>query len=338
MKKYLYPALSLIILSIVLLLTSIWSTHFKSNTNEGTSYLFIYQNTDLSTLNQKLNETGRIKNLRKFTKAAEYYKLEGNIKPGRYKITEGMNNRLLVRTFRLGWQSPHNLTLSGNIRSMDKLASIISGKTESDSLEVLQTLTDIKMVDSLGFTKETFPAIFLLNTYEIYWTVKPTDLVLRFKKEYDRFWNENRVRKASELGLTPLQVTTLASIVAEESNIASEHPVIAGVYLNRLKIGMPLQADPTIKFALNDPTVKRILYRHLEINSPYNTYKIKGLPPGPITLPSPGIIDSVLEYKKHNYLYFCAKATLDGSHIFASNLTEHNRNARAYQQAISRLK
>jgi len=338
MKKYLYPTLLLVIISISLLMLSVWSTHFKSNTNEGTSYIFVYQNTDLTKLNEQLYETGRIINLRRFSKAAKYYNLEGNIKPGRYKITKGMNNRLLVRTFRLGWQSPHNLVLSGNIRSMDKLASIIAGKTESDSLEILQTLTDFKMVDSLGFTKESFPSIFLLNTYEIYWTIKPKDLVLRFKKEYDRFWNENRARKASELGLTPLQVTTLASIVAEESNLATEHPVIAGVYINRLKIGMPLQADPTIKFALNDPTIKRILYRHLGIDSPYNTYKINGLPPGPITLPSPGIIDSVLEYKKHNYLYFCAKATLDGSHIFASSLTEHNRNARAYQQAISRLK
>src|SRR3989339_572307 len=338
MKKYLYPTLLLVILSISLLMLTVWSTHFKSNTNEGTSYIFVYQNTDLTKLNEQLNETGRMINIRRFSKAAKYYNLEGNIKPGRYKITEGMNNRLLVRTFRLGWQSPHNLVLSGNIRSMDKLASIIAGKTESDSLEVLQTLTDFNLVDSLGLTKESFPAIFLLNTYEIYWTVKPKDLVLRFKKEFDRFWNENRVRKASELELNPLQVTTLASIVAEESNLSTEHPIIAGVYINRLKIGMPLQADPTIKFALNDPTIKRILYKHLEIDSPYNTYKIKGLPPGPITLPSPRIIDSVLEHNKHNYLYFCAKATLDGSHVFASNLTEHNRNARAYQRAISRLK
>lgn len=338
MKKYLYPALLIITLLTTLLIISIWSTHFKSNTNEGTSYIFIYQNTDLSKLSQQLNETGRLINIKRFIKAAEYYNLEGNIKPGRYKITEGMNNRLIIRTFRLGWQTPHNLTLSGNIRTLDKLAAIISSKTESDSLEVLQTLSDIKMVDSLGFTKETFPVIFLLNTYEIYWTVKPKDLVLRFKKEYDRFWNESRVKKAAELGLTPVQVITLASIVSEESNLATEHPVIAGVYINRLKIGMPLQADPTIKFALNDPAIKRILFKHLEIDSPYNTYKIKGLPPGPITLVSPGIIDSVLDYKKHNYLYFCAKATLDGSHLFASSLSEHNRNARAYQQAISRLK
>lgn len=338
MRRYIILVSIAIVLSLIWYSVNFWSVHFKANTTTGTSFIFVPGNTGIEQLNNILEESGRIQNIKRFTKASRFYNLDGNIKPGRYKITAGMNNRTLVRTLRMGWQSPHNLTLSGNIRTPEKLASIISSKIESDSTSVLEVLKDISLIDSLGFTIESFPSVFLLNTYEIYWTARPKDLVIRFKKEYDKFWNQKRMEQASQLGLTPVQVATLASIVAEESNIAAEHPVIAGVYINRLKTGMPLQADPTIKFALNDPSVKRILFRHLEIDSPYNTYKNRGLPPGPITLPSPAVIDSVLNYQKHKYLYFCAKATLDGSHLFAATLAEHNRNARAYQAAISRLR
>ena len=179
--------------------------------------------------------------------------------------------------------------------------------------------------------------MFLPDTFEVYWTITPKELLLRFKKEYDRFWNRERLEKAVNIGLSPIEVSTLASIVSEESNLKEEQPVIAGVYLNRLRKNIPLQADPTIKFILNDPSVKRILNKHLSINSPFNTYKHAGLPPGPIVIPQKSTIDAVLDYKKHNYIYFCAKPTLDGSHNFAETLAEHNKNARAYQRVISRL-
>ena len=158
------------------------------------------------------------------------------------------------------------------------------------------------------------------------------------KKEYDKFWNTERTAKAKEIGLTPQQVSVLASIVCEETNYAPEMPRVAGVYMNRLKKGMKLDADPTVKYALGDPTIKRILFRHLEVDSPYNTYKNIGLPPGPITIPSIKGIEAVLEYENHNYLYFCASPAMDGTHRFARTLVEHNRNAKEYQAKLNKLK
>lgn len=311
---------------------------YKKNTTKGVSYLYIPSNSQLEDLIDSLNSCKRVININTFKRAAAIEKFKNNIKPGRYKIVEGMSNRVLVRMFKLGLQTPLNLTISGNIRSLERLSAIISTRIESDSLSVLNTLSDMQMIDSLGFNAFSFPGMFIQNTYQIYWTTKPRDLILRLHREYNIFWSEDRLKKAMQIGLTPKEVTTLASIVMQESNLKHEHPVIAGVYLNRIKNGIPLQADPTIKFALNDPSIKRILYKHLEINSPYNTYKNRGLPPGPIVLPSPDVIDSVLNYSKHNYLYFCAKPTLDGSHAFASTLQEHNRNARAYHNAIKGIK
>jgi UPF0755 protein len=322
MKKILVFIL-LIILSVTVASTFvIWNIALKGNTPGKNVTLYVYPGTSGNVLSEQLDSANAILDPLWFKVASRAFKLNDKVKAGRY----------------LGLQSPHNLILSGNIRSMEKLASIISGKISSDSAKILQTLKDKTLIDSLGFDKYSFPGMFLLNTYEIYWTSSPKEIVLRLHSEYNKFWNQERQQKARDLNLSPIEVVTLASIVAEESNIKSEHPVIAGVYVNRLKRGIPLQADPTIKYALNDPSIKRILYQHLEIDSPYNTYKIKGLPPGPITIPSPSVIDAVLDYSKHNYLYFCAKPSLDGSHNFASTLSAHNRNARAYQSAISKLK
>ncbi len=314
----------------------VWNTLFKVNTTSGTTYIFIKSEYQFDDLISTLDSSGRVVNINRFKRASAYEDFN-KILPGRYKITSDMSNRELIRMFRLGLQTPHNLTLSGNIGDLKRVASIISGRIESDSATVMEALSDESLIDSLGFNRFTFLGMFLNNTYEIYWTTKPKDLIIRLKRENDKFWNSSRQSKAAELGLTPIEVSTLASIVAMESNISSEHPVIAGVYLNRIKRGMPLQADPTIKFALNDPTVKRILIRHLSIESPYNTYKYRGVPPGPIVIPSPSIIDSVLNYRRHNYLYFCANPAMDGSHSFASTLSQHNRNASAYHAALNRL-
>lgn len=332
------------LLSIIVILAGavgailLFNNLYKNNTTKGVSYLYIPSNSQLNDLIDSLNSCKRVININSFNRAATIERFKNNVKPGRYKIVEGMNNRTLVRMFKLGLQTPLNLTISGNIRNLERLAAIISFRIESDSLSVLNILNDKKLSDSLGFDAFSFPGMFIQNTYQIYWTTKPRDLILRLHREYNIFWNEDRRNQAMQIGLTPKEVTTLASIVNQESNLNQEHPIIAGVYINRIKNGIPLQADPTIKFALNDPTIKRILYKHLEINSPYNTYKNRGLPPGPIVLPSPDVIDSVLNYSKHNYLYFCAKPSLDGSHSFASTLQQHNRNARAYHNAIRGLK
>ncbi len=338
MKRALLVSLSLIFLVALLICCYTWLMLSKPNSSEHETILFVHENSNLNTLIHTLEENAAVIDIASFKIASKVWSLDGKIKPGRYIIKPGTSNRRLVRLFLLGLQEPHNLVLAGNIRTLNKLSAIIAEKISADSATVYKILTDTSFIDSLGFNKYSFPGMFLLNTYEIYWTTKPKDLVLRLNKEYHKFWNQERLAKAKLLNLTPLEVITLASIVAEESNLKSEHKIIAGVYINRIKRGMPLQADPTIKFALNDPTIKRILYKHLTIDSPYNTYNKTGLPPGPITLPSQSVIDAVLNYATHSYLYFCATPSLDGSHNFAKTLVEHNRNARAYQNAIARLK
>ncbi|MEA5005711.1 MAG: endolytic transglycosylase MltG [Rikenellaceae bacterium] len=314
-----------------------YRTFFISNViGEGTS-LYIPHNAGYNQLLDSLEKTGCVKSMRCFKRAAGYEGLKEEIKPGMYRLKPGMSNHNLIRVIKHGWQTPVKLTLSGNIRSLEKLASLLSRKIESDSTTILSTLKDSLIVDSLGFNQLTFPSMFLPDTYEVYWTISPKELLFRFKKEYDKFWSEERLEKAGKIGLSPIEVSTLASIVSEESNLKDEQSVIAGVYINRIKKNIKLQADPTIKFILNDPSVKRILNKHLSINSPYNTYKYAGLPPGPIVIPQKSTIDAVLNYKSHNYIYFCAKPTLDGSHNFAVTIAEHSKNARAYQRAISRL-
>jgi len=310
---------------------------FKPNVTDGTGYLYLPTGTTYTQLMDSIKVLDKIININSFEMAAKFEKLYSNIKPGRYKVERGMTNREIARSIKYGWQSPTRITIAGNIRTREKLASIFSRKISSDSLTILNLLKDNKFADSLGFTPNTFISLFLPNTYEVYWTITPKDLVIKLKKEYDKFWNQERTGKAREIGLTPSEVITLASIVSEESNIKDEQPRIAGVYINRLHKGIPLQADPTVKFAINDTAIKRILYKHLKINSPYNTYINRGLPPGPIVIPALHTIDAVLNYERHGFQYFCAKPSLDGSHNFAVTLEEHNRNARAYQKAISRL-
>ena len=279
-----------------------------------------------------------VDDMKSFKKVAQRNELEKNFKPGRYILTPDKSNKDLARMLRMGWEAPMMLTMSGNIRGLEKLSGILGKRLAADSVSFIEHFAKSATWEENGFKKETFMAMFLPNTYEVYWTITPQKFVERMKKEYDKFWNQNRLEKAKAIGLTPVEVSILASIVCEETNHTPEMPRVAGVYMNRLKKGMKLDADPTVKFALNDPSIKRILFRHLKVDSPYNTYLYAGLPPGPITIPSIKGIDAVLDYEHHNYLYFCANANMDGTHKFARTLTEHNRNAREYQRALNRLK
>jgi UPF0755 protein len=231
-------------------------------------------------------------------------------------------------------QEPVNLTFN-NIRNMESLAGRLSSQLMTDSLSLLEALTNPDIVAGYGFNSQTFGAMFIPNTYQVYWDTSVKGLTDRMKKEYDAFWNSNRKKRAEEIGLTPLEVSTLASIVEEEATYADEYPIVAGLYLNRIKRGMRLEADPTVKFAVGDPTLRRILFKHLEVESPYNTYKNDGLPPGPIRIPSIQGIDAVLNPVSHNYLFMCAKDDLSGRHNFAVTHAEHARNARAYQRALN---
>ena len=205
-----------------------------------------------------------------------------------------------------------------------------------DSVEIANLLNDADFIQKMGYSKETLPALFIPNTYEVYWNISAEDFMARMQKEHKAYWNEERIQKAQTIGLTPIEVATLASIVEEETANQAEKPMVAGLYINRLKKGMLLQADPTVKFSLQEFGLKRILFKHLEVDSPYNTYKYAGLPPGPIRVPSYQGLESVLNYTQHNYIYMCAKEDFSGTHNFAVTSAQHAANARKYQQALNK--
>lgn len=258
-----------------------------------------------------------------------------SIKPGRYKIVKGMSNKKLITILRAGLQTPTRVTFTG-FRTPQQLAGRISAQLEADSADLVAAFANEELVAEYGFTTETFIAMFIPNTYEFFWNTGAKGFFDRMKREYDAFWNETRSKKAADLGMDRIEVSTLASIVEEETTKADERARVAGVYINRLNRGIPLQADPTIKFAMGDFAMRRVLTRHLNIDSPYNTYKHRGLPPGPINAPGISSIDAVLNFEKHQYLYFCAKSDFSGYHVFAKTLTEHNRNALEYQKALNK--
>ena len=258
-----------------------------------------------------------------------------SVKPGKYKVTNGMGNKDLISILRAGLQTPVRVTFTG-FRTPSQLAQRISKQIEADSVEIVAAFSNNELVEEFGFSTETFIAMFIPNTYEFFWNTDADGFFKRMKREHEAFWNEARIEKAKKLNMSKTQVSTLASIVEEETVNRDERPRVAGVYINRLERGMPLQADPTIKFALGDFTIRRILTKHLSVDSPYNTYKNRGLPPGPINAPSISSIDAVLNYEVHKYLYFCAKSDFSGYHAFARTLTEHNKNAREYQRALNR--
>ncbi len=252
-----------------------------------------------------------------------------NVKSGRYVIPPDMNNRTLINMLRLAEQTPVALTVRAST-TLGLMAKRVSQQLMMDSVELMQYL-QVAYLPQSDYTEESILSLFIPNTYEVYWNISPERLIRRFEREQSSFWNEERRNAADEVGLTPFEVYTLASIVERETQSAQERPIIAGLYLNRLKNNMYLQADPTVLYALGDFTIRRVLYVHLEVDSPYNTYKHTGLPPGPITMPSMGSLLAVLHPADHDYLFFCVKPG-GGGHAFAASLSEHNRNARAYHR------
>lgn len=230
-----------------------------------------------------------------------------------------------------------NLTI-GSVRTLDKLARNVGRQLMIDSAEIAKVMNDSVYQKQLGYNKETMACLFIPETYQVYWDMSVEDFFNRMQKEHRKFWNQERLQKATTIGMTPAEVCTLASIVEEETNNNQEKPMVAGLYINRLHADMPLQADPTIKFALQDFGLRRITNAQLTIDSPYNTYQNTGLPPGPIRIPSPIGLDAVLNYTKHNYIYMCAKEDFSGTHNFASNYTDHMKNARKYWNALNERK
>lgn len=261
--------------------------------------------------------------------------IQNPMRAGQYKIEAGISNRKLISILRGFPQTPVQLVIH-NKRTLEQVAGFLGTQFEADSLDFLNVIMDEEFWSEQGYTLETAMSAFIPNTYQIYWTISPKDFYLRMIKEHDAFWEkENRKAKAAALGYTPAEVYTLASIVETESQHKPERPRIAGVYVNRLRIGIPLQADPTLVFAMRDFSLRRILTVHTQIDSPYNTYKNAGLPPGPIYMSSISSIDAVLNAEKHDYLYFCAKPDLSRTHNFAKTLSGHNVNARNYQRWLN---
>lgn len=256
------------------------------------------------------------------------------IKPGLYNISTDMTNIDAVRLLRAGNQVASKLTFS-HARLVEELYEPVTRYTEIDSRDFKTALDDYIATNTDGFNKQTIIAMFIPNTYQVYYTISPENLVKKINSEYHRFWNEDNLAKADEIGLTPIEVSALASIVQAEVIMRDESKIIAGLYMNRLKQGIPLQADPTLVFAVGDYTLKRVLNEHKEVDSPYNTYKNKGLPPGPINMPTIHSLKAVLNYASHDYIFMCAKEDFSGYHNFTASLREHNENARRYQRQLS---
>ena len=257
-----------------------------------------------------------------------------HVRTGRYAIEPNMDILTLYRKLRNGQQDPSLLTIP-NSRTMEHLAVAISKKLMLDSLTLVNAFTDEEFCQQMGYNTATLPALFIPNTYEVYWDISLEGLMTRMQKENKAFWNTEREKKAKALNLTHEEICTLASIVDEETANDAEKPIIAGLYLNRLRKGMLLQADPTVKFATGDFSLRRILGKHLQTESPYNTYINIGLPPGPIRIASIVGLDAVLNHREHNYLYMCAKADFSGTHEYAATFNEHKKNARNYIRALN---
>jgi len=281
-----------------------------------------------------LEENGVLKNKKSFERIAEIKKYPNRIRSGKYRIDEKMSNNELVNRLRSGCQEAVDFTFN-NIRTKEQFAKRVAEQLEMNAENLLDLLNDTNFFTSYNVNAQTVLTIFVPNTYKIWWNTSAEDFVKKMYQEYAIFWTEKRKEKAAQIPLTPTEVIILASIVEEENHRRDEQARIAGLYINRLKKGMRLQADPTVKFALNDFERKRLLYSDLEVNSPYNTYQTAGLPPGPIRIPSPTCVDEVLNYENHNYLYMCAKEDFSGYHNFATTLSQHNANAAKYHNALN---
>ncbi len=305
--------------------------------NDEEVSIYVPTGANFQQLKDILYEKGLIIHRKNFEWWAKKRKLPRLVKPGRYILVNGMSDNQLVSMLRAGKQVPVNVTFN-NVRDIYQLAGKVGRQIEADSSDIIHFLTDSNDLKKEGVDTIPVSTIFIPNTYRFYWNTTAKEFVDRMIREYHRFWNASRLAKARAIGLTPSQVVILASIVEKETNKNSEKPLIASVYINRLHDGWRLQADPTVVFALGDPHIHRVLNIQKDIDSPYNTYRHRGLPPGPICIPSISSIDAVLNYKKSHYLYFCAKSDMSGYHVFSETNRQHQKNAKKYQEALDKLR
>ncbi len=332
-KKIVIP---LIIFSTVLTTCSVYiyqmlySPNFLINSDE--KFIVINEKTEFNQLIKSLERDTIINDILSFSVLSKIMEYQENIKEGAYKVKTNMSNYDMIAMLRSGNQTPINITFS-YARKMDDLADKLTKKLKMSKDDLLNYIYD-NIEDYNDFNKSDIISIFLPDTYEVYWNISPKNLTQKVYSEYKKFWNDDRLKKLDLINLDKKEAIVLASIVASESRMLDEADRIAGLYINRLNSNMLLQADPTLVFAANDYTIRRVLNKHKRIKSPYNTYIHKGLPPGPIRLVSKNYIDAVLNYEKHEYIYMCAKEDFSGYHAFATNLTDHNINAKKFQIAL----
>lgn len=340
LQKFILYTLFLLIVAALVIGFILYRIIFKPNVwlNEKEKIsIFIPTGSDFDSVKTILYSDGIIINRNNFEWLASKKDYPGNIKPGHYIIEEDMNNDHLLNMLMKGEQTPVKVIFN-NITTKKQLAQRISAQIEADSTSIIELLKDSTYISKFNLQPENIKTIFIPNTYEFYWNTTAKEFIKRMYTEYEKFWNEERKSKADSLGMPRSEIITLASIVEKETKKNDEKPVIAGVYLNRLEKGWRLQADPTLVYALGDFRIKRVLHTHKEIDSPYNTYKYGGLPPGPICIPSISSIESVLNYDDNDYLYFCARDDLSGYHSFSKTHRQHINNARKYQNALNKMK
>ncbi len=330
-RYYLYAAGAGIIIAVALLYYLFFSTF---STKSDIHYIYIDADDTTDSIVAKLDTIGSTHSIAGFKTLARHYDYGKHIKTGRYGITPGETTFRTFRTLQLGRQTPVNITVP-SVRTMELLASRLDKQLMLDSTTIAKALTDNDFCKKQGFDTTTIAALFIPNTYEVYWNISLDALMKRMVREHKSFWEGRRSERAKEMNMSINEIVTLASIVDEETANNGEKPTIAGLYLNRLRIGMPLQADPTVKYAMRKFKLRRIYNDMLKTESPYNTYLNKGLPPGPIRIPSIAGIDAVLNHANHKYLYMCAKEDFSGTHNFATTFAEHKANARRYTRALN---
>ncbi len=330
-KKTRAPFFTLIL--VVLLVAAIYKVFGPNNRLQEATYFYIHTGADYNIVEATLQQGGFISDAWSFGLLAKIAKLPAHIHPGKYKVTSGMSNFSLVRMLRSGRQTPVKLVIN-KLRTRHDLVSLLSGNLEADSTTLKQMFHDAAYLLQFGLDTNTVLCGVMPDTYNFFWNTSADKAFRKIEKNYARFWDSTRRQQAQAHGLTAVKATILASIVDEETNMPGDKPDIASVYLNRLDKGMKLQADPTVKFAIGDFTIRRITGDMLNSPSPYNTYMYEGLPPGPICTPTTKSIDAVLQAPHTTYLYFCAKDDFSGYSVFATTYDEQLKNARAYQKAL----
>lgn len=333
-KKFIIALVLIIVIGIGLTCINYYLKYFGANVTGKQQYLYIHTGASYADVYKTIRDEGMVKDTETFNWAAQKMNYILRVKAGKYRLKPGMTNRALINELASGTQEPVTLAFH-TMRLKQQFAAFVSKKIEPDSTAILKLLDSADFVKQYGFTTDDVYTMFLPNTYQLYWNTSPEKFFKKMYAAYEKFWTPERRQKAAAINLSPIQVSILASIVDAEALHDDEMPTIAGLYLNRLNKGMKLESDPTIIFALNDFTIHRVLNKDLTVESPYNTYEHTGLPPGPVMMPSVNALNSVLDYKKTDYLYMCAKADFSGYHAFATNQADHLVNARAFQHALS---